>query len=95
MGCAETMARVEIVHEMDKRLRLRLFSDPDNFAQTEVALRQLPGVADVRANRACSSLTLLYHGRPEIRASILATAGRAASTATDSWQPHRPSAPDA
>lgn len=78
MACVENMARVEIVHELDKRLRLRILSDPDHFAQTEVALRQLPGVGNVRANRACASLTLVYDGRPEVRDSILATAGRVA-----------------
>jgi len=81
------MACVEIVHELDKRLRLRLLSDPDQFAQTERALRQLPGVADVRANKACASLTLLYDGRPEVRASILATAGQTPSPPADAWRP--------
>jgi hypothetical protein len=33
-----TMACVEIVHELDKRLRLRILSDADDFAQTGVAL---------------------------------------------------------
>ncbi|HEY8125499.1 MAG TPA: heavy metal translocating P-type ATPase [Methylocystis sp.] len=81
------MACVEIVHELDKRLRLRLLSDADDFAQTEVTLRQLPGVADVRANRACASLTLVYDGRPEVRASILATAHRTPTMAADTWRP--------
>jgi cation-transporting P-type ATPase C len=81
------MACVEIVHELDKRLRLRLLSDADDFAQTEAALRQLPGVADVRANRACASVTLVYDGRPEVRDSILATAHRPPSMAADMWRP--------
>jgi cation-transporting P-type ATPase C len=80
------MACVEIVHEIDKRLRLRLLSNDDAFAQTEAALRQLSGVSDVRANRACSSLTLLYDGRPEVRGSILATAGNP-STPAEFWRP--------
>ena len=78
-----TMACVEIVHELDKRLRLRILSDADDFAQTEVALRQLPGVASVRANRACASLTLAYDGQPEVRDSILETARRTPSAAAD------------
>jgi heavy metal translocating P-type ATPase len=81
------MAHVEVVHELDKRLRLRLLSDAEDFAQTQVALRQLPGVASVRANKACASLTLLYDGRPEVRDSILATAGRTQSTTADAWRP--------
>lgn len=62
-------------------------ADPDAFAQTELALRRLPGVADVRANKACASLTLLYDGRPEVRDSILAAAGRTPSAAADAWRP--------
>ncbi|MBI5011314.1 MAG: heavy metal translocating P-type ATPase [Methylocystis sp.] len=81
------MACVEIVHELDKRLRLRLLSNADDFTQTEVALRQLPGVASVRANRACASLTLAYDGRTEVRDSILETARRTPSTAADGWRP--------
>ena len=77
------MACVEIVHELDKRLRLRILSDADDFAQTEVALRQLPGVASVRANRACASLTLVYDGQPEVRDSILETARRTPSMAAE------------
>lgn len=81
------MSRVEIVHELDKRLRLRLLRHPDQFAQTELALRQLPGVANVRANKTCASLTLLYDGRPEVRDAILATAGQTPPTVADAWRP--------
>ena len=87
MAFRESVARVEIVHELDKRLRLRLLSHPDEFAQTEAALRQLTGVSGVRANTACASLTLLYDGRPEVRDAILATAGRTPSAAPDAWRP--------
>jgi heavy metal translocating P-type ATPase len=81
------MACVEIVHELDKRLRLRLLSNADDFTQTEVALRQLPGVVSVRANRACASLTLAYNGQPEVRDCILETARRTPSMAADVWRP--------
>ncbi|MEF3365017.1 heavy metal translocating P-type ATPase [Methylocystis sp. 9N] len=81
-----TATALEIVHELPKRLRLRLAASPEVLARAAASLRDLPGVSEVRANRACASLAVSYDGQTETREAILARARHPLTTAREAWQ---------
>ncbi len=65
---------IRIIHEVPRRLRLRLPGDADRLARAASAVRDLPGVTRVRPNPAVASLAVHHDGRPGVRAAILALA---------------------
>jgi manganese/zinc-transporting P-type ATPase C len=65
---------VRIVHELPRRLRLRFGPQPGRLAAAAAALREAPGVIEVRASPACRSLAARYDGSEQTRKQILAIA---------------------
>ena len=67
---------VVVVHELPRRLRLRLCAGPDALGRAAAALRGLDAVTSVRANPDCGALVVGYDGDASSRARILAMARR-------------------
>lgn len=65
---------MRIVHEVPRRLRLRLDTACERLAQVAAAVRDVPGVGDVHINARCRSLAVRFDGSPGVRAHILAVA---------------------
>ncbi len=65
---------VRIVHELPRRLRLRLAGDPATLARAGAAARDVQGVKAVRINSACRALVVDYDGAAAVRTRILAVA---------------------
>jgi len=65
---------VRIVHELPRRLRLRLDADPAALKRAGAAVRDVRGVRDVRLNPACHAIVAGYDGKPAVRAAILRAA---------------------
>ncbi|MDY0397970.1 MAG: heavy metal translocating P-type ATPase [Desulfuromonas thiophila] len=69
------MAAPEIVHELPRRLRLRwppLRDRRSDALYVQALLENIPGVTQVRVNRAAATLVLQHDGAPATRAAILA-----------------------
>ncbi|WP_238120863.1 MULTISPECIES: heavy metal translocating P-type ATPase [unclassified Xanthobacter] len=65
---------VRIVHEVPRRLRLRLGADLDLLSRAATAVRDIRGVSAVRLNAGARSLIVSYDGTGATRAAILALA---------------------
>ncbi len=71
----ETARRPRIVHELPRRLRIRLadFVDPSfDGAYLEAVLRNIPGVESVRFNTGATSVVVGYDGDAGCREAVLA-----------------------
>ncbi|MFG1394627.1 heavy metal translocating P-type ATPase [Xanthobacter agilis] len=72
---------VRIVHEVPRRLRLKLGVDPHHLARAATAVRDLRGVSTVRMNAGCRALVVSYDGSADVRARILARAANPPASA--------------
>ncbi len=74
---------IEIVHELDRRLRVRCRTirrpdiDPD---QLEMQLESINGVVSARCNTPAASVVVEYNGERGVRTTILATLGELPDT---------------
>ncbi len=82
------MSFVGIVHELPKRLRLRLTLDAEAVTATASELRRLSGIRDVAVSPACASAVVIYDGQPAVRKAVLALVQRPPRVGeVGVWQP--------